>query len=250
MLPPTRHLDFPDCYNARDLGGLPTLDGGTTCWGAIVRADLLTRLTEAGVQALRDHGIRTIVDLREPGEVAAEPSFFSDGADEHIRYINRPLENRRPEVSALIERAQTRAEVYCLVLDHYSKLVAEAMCAIADAPPGGVLIHCHAGKDRTGTVAALLLGLVGVPEEVIIEDYALSQERLRPLWKQMVEEVGGEENADFWLKPTATAEMMHHTLEHLRERYGSVRDYLLSAGLTADELTRLGQRLMENNPAP
>ncbi len=241
---PTRHLDFPNCYNARDLGGLPTLDGGRTRWGAVVRADLLSRLTDEGVQALRDHGIRTIVDLREPGEVAAEPSIFFDNADETIRYLNRPLENRRPEVSALIEQAQTRAEVYCLVLDHYPKLVASTMRAIADAPPGGVLIHCHAGKDRTGMVAALLLGLAGVPDDVIIEDYALSQERLRPLWALMIEEVGGEENANFWLKPTATAEMMHDTLDHLRQRYGGVREYLLEIGLSEEELARLQQRLL------
>ena len=80
----------------------------------------------------------------------------------------------------MIQKAKSRGEVYCIILDHYPDAVAEILRAIVNAPPGGIVIHCHAGKDRTGMVSALLLKLVGVPAELIAADYAESQERDDP----------------------------------------------------------------------
>lgn len=248
---PNRNLDWPACYNVRDLGGLPTVDGGTTRWRAVIRSDIPARLTAEGRQALIDYGVRTIIDLREPNQTVEEPSIFMTptGAANEPVYLNRQLETRQPHVSALIEKGAqrpdfTRADVYNIILDHYPELFAEAMRAIASARPGGVLIHCHGGKDRTGTICALLLGLAGVPDDVIAADYAESQVCLWPLWEEIIAKVGGEENADFWLKPTATAEMMHRTLGHLNDTYGGVRAYLLSTGLAPAELAVLRARLV------
>ena len=240
-----RQLAWEACYNARDLGGLPTIDGGQTRWQAVIRTDLLNRLTALGQRALLDYGVRTIIDLRGPKEVADQPSPFTlaTGITKQLTYLNLPLEKYYPHVSALISRAANRAEVYCIMLDHYPELVATVMQAIANARPGGVVLHCHSGKDRTGTVAALLLSLAGVSPETIAADYAESQERLWPLYEKLVAEAGGEDKADFWLKPTATAEMMHTTLSHLDTKYGSVRNYLMAAGLSPTELAQLQQRL-------
>jgi protein tyrosine/serine phosphatase len=241
----TRYLAWDACYNARDLGGLPTVDGGQTQWGSVIRSDILSRLTETGRQALLDYGVRTVIDLRSPQQVAEEPSAFpsaTPAVNEPV-YLNLPLEEYYPHVSALIHQAQTRAEVYCITLDHYPANVARVLRAIAQAAPGGVVIHCHAGKDRTGVIVALLLDLAGVPADQIAADYAESQARLWPLWEQSIAKVGGVENADFWLKPTATAEMMHTLLAYLRERYGDAVGYLRQAGLREDELTHLRHRL-------
>src|SRR5262249_37071735 len=151
-----RLLAWDGCYNARDLGGLPTLDGSQTRWRAVIRSDLLNRLSGAGVQAMLDYGVRTIIDLRGFQDAQTEPSVFAAPLTNDYRptYLNLPLEHYYPHVSALISKAESRAEVYCIILDHYAAAVVTIMRAIATAQPGGVVVHCHAGKDRTGIVAA------------------------------------------------------------------------------------------------
>src|SRR5262245_14015257 len=113
-----RHLAWAKCYNTRDLGGLPTVDGSETRWQAIIRSDILNRLSSEGQQALLDYGIRTIVDLRGPQEVQTEPSIFA-APTPNLRtptYLNLPIERYNPNVSALISKAASSAEVYCLIL--------------------------------------------------------------------------------------------------------------------------------------
>ncbi len=245
MNPTTRELNWEACYNVRDLGGLPTAQGGATRWGAIVRADLLGRLTPSGQQALIDYGVRTIIDLRSPQQASAEPSAFTTAtgnADEPI-YHNLPVEAYYPHVGQLIRNAQSRAEVYGIVIDHYPANHVAVMRAIIQAPPGGVAIHCHAGKDRTGVIVALLLDLVGVAGELIAEDYAESQIRLWPLYEQIIAKLGDEAQVDFWLKPTATPGMMFALLAHIQQRYGNSRGYLRWAGLSEAELEQLTFKL-------
>jgi protein-tyrosine phosphatase len=235
-----RHLTWQQCYNTRDLGGLPTEDGKETRWQAVVRSDTLSRLTAEGRRALLDYGVCTVIDLRSPQEVAEEPSVSKDN-DYNLAYLNLPLENYYPHVSALIERAETRGQVYCIILDHYPDAVAGVMRAIIEAQAGGIVIHCHSGKDRTGTVSALLLGLSGVPAEIIASDYAESQVRLQPLYEKRVTEVGDE--GSFWTAPTATEETMYMMLDHLDARYGGTEKYLWASGLSSRETERLKNRL-------
>jgi protein-tyrosine phosphatase len=236
-----RRLDWAACYNVRDLGGLATQDGGQTAWRAVVRSDHPGRLTSAGRQALIEYGVRTIIDLRAPHEAQKEPYVFSH-PDAPV-YLNLPLESFVPQVSALISRAANRAEVYGIILDHYPHLMADVMRALADARPGGVMIHCHNGKDRTGMVVALLLCLAGVPEPTIVADYAESQVSLRPLYQATAAQAGSTDYLGFWHRPTATPDMMQAMLAHLAAAYGGVRPYLKAAGLSVNEMERLVNRL-------
>ena len=241
--PTQRHLDWEACYNARDLGGLPTIDGGQTRGQSVIRSDILGRLTAQGRRALIGYGVRTIIDLRSPKEAQGEHSAFTEptGDTDEPAYLNLPLEKYYPHVSELINKAASLAEIYCIILDHYPDAVVDVMRTIANARPGGVVVHCHAGKDRTGIVSALLLGLAGVPAETIAADYAESQIRLWPLYEKIVAEVGGEE--DPWLKPTATPETIHTMLAHVDTTYGGVCQYLEGAGLLPTEMERLKSRL-------
>ena len=240
-----RILDWEGCYNVRDLGGLVTGNGRFTAYGHIIRSDMLSRLTTTGRAALAAYGVQTIIDLRGSHEVKAAPYQF-DGLAQLNRptYRNLPLEKDDPAVSALIHQAKTRPEVYKIILTHYPDAIAAVLQAIAKADKGGVVIHCHAGKDRTGIVVALLLRLAGVTDEVIAADYAASQACLWPLYEKLVTEAGGEEKVDPWLKPIATSTMILEPLAYLDKKYGGVESYLLRTGVTETELEPLRKRLL------
>src|SRR5262245_8359723 len=186
---PARRLSWDACYNIRDLGGYPTSDGGQTRWRSLVRADTLCHLTADGRAALLDYGVRTVVDLRRNDELRIDPNPFAAplGRAGIVTYLNLPLgtgasSDERTAVKAASET--TLEALFCAVLDNYWRGIAAILTAIAGALEGVVLFHCHAGKDRTGIVAGLLLALAGVPNPTIAEDYALSGVCLQPIYAE------------------------------------------------------------------
>ncbi len=239
----SRLLDWEGGLNARDLGGYATEDGRETRWGAVVRSAALGALTEAGRAALADYGVRTIVDLRLPDELEREPNPFAEPGDHGIVYTNVSIID---PAAAPPDAVSTLAEDYLQMLDRYGHGVAQAMAAIARAPEGGVLVHCAAGKDRTGLISALLLGLAGVPAETIATDYALTAELLRPRDEDWLEHGPGEraEREAILARFAPTAEVMLEVLEGLDRRYGGVERYLLAAGVSPADLDRLRDRLV------
>jgi protein-tyrosine phosphatase len=225
--PEHRYLRWNACYNARDLGGLTTVDGARTRRGALVRADSVGRLTEQGRAALEEYGIRTIIDLRFGVEVRDDPSPFLD----HVRIASHNLPLNPNDVAVTRSLAAQRdsgvpypATVNIAYLATHQAQIAAIMRAIAEAPEGGILFHCHAGRDRTGLIAALLLALVGVPATAITADYALSF--------------------------STVAETMDATLAYLESAYDGAAAYLLAAGVTADEIDRIRQRLRDESSPP
>ena len=124
------------------------------------------------------------------------------------------------------------------------------MTAVARAPEGAVLVHCAAGKDRTGLISALLLGLVGVPAETIAADYALTAELLRPRDQEWLEHGPGEraEREAILARYAPTAEVMLEVLHQLDRRHGGVERYLLEAGVAPADLDRLRDRLLAGGP--
>ena len=165
-MPRSRDLSWDGLLNARDLGGHPTEDGAETRWGSVVRADSVRQLSEEGWQAVVDYGIRTVVDLRSEEELAADPPAELPVDAVHVSFFAD-----RPDVFEQVEAASVRAashaeatrEVYLIFLEHFRANVAAAIRAVGGAPEGGVVVHCHGGKDRTGLVTAFLLRLAGVP---------------------------------------------------------------------------------------
>jgi len=238
-----RILDWEGCWNVRDLGGLPAAGGRMTRRGALVRADCLGKLTAAGRCALFDHGVRTVVDLRGPLELAQDPPAFPGGRPGEPDFVNVPLDHQDPAAAPLWAAIRTRADVYRLLLDFYPHALADALRAIATAAPGGVVFHCLGGTDRTGLVAAALLRLAGVPDGAIAEDYALTLERRRPVYEKLVAE-RGEAGLGFWDQLNMTSDQMLATLTYVDERYGGWPAYLLRAGLAPDDIDRLRARLL------
>jgi protein-tyrosine phosphatase len=239
----TRRLGWEGVLNARDLGGYATADGRMTRWGAVVRSDSLAALTPAGREALVDYGVRSIVDLRLPDEVAEQPNPFAEPDTHGVAYANVSFID--PAVGP-VEDITTLVDDYTWMLDRFGAAVAAVMTMIAQAPEGGVLVHCAAGKDRTGLVSALLLGLVGVAPETIAADYALTAECLRPRDEQWLESGPGDraEREQALVRFAPTAEVMLEVLDRLTQRYGGVEAYLLEAGVAPDDLARLRARLV------
>jgi protein tyrosine/serine phosphatase len=226
----------------RDLGGLPTTGGGTTRFGALIRADCLGKLTPAGRRALTDYGVRTVIDLRGPLELADDPPIFPGGRPGEPGFVNTPLDHQDPAAAPLWAAIKTRADVYRLFLDFYPHALAGVLRAIAAAPPGGIVFHCLGGTDRTGLVAAAALRLAGVPDAVIADDYALTLERRRPIYERLVAEKG-EAGLGFWDRLNMTPDQMLATLAYVDERYGGMERYLLDAGLSAADIARVRARL-------
>jgi protein-tyrosine phosphatase len=240
----TRRLAWEGLLNARDLGGYPTADGRRTRWGAVVRSDSLAALTPAGRRALLDYRVRSMVDLRLPAEVVRHPNPFAEPDTHGVAYVNVSFID--PATPPREDEDTRLADDYKGMLDRFRGPVAAVMAAIANAPEGGVLVHCAAGKDRTGLIAALLLGLVGVAPETIAADYALTAECLRPRNQRWLEDGPGDrdERAALLARFAPTAEVMLEVLDHLNQRYGGVEPYLLEAGVVAADLDRLRERLL------
>ncbi len=235
-----RHLEWDGCFNVRDLGGLATADGRHIRRGTLVRSDGLDRLTTAGWAAVRGHGIRTIVDLRNEQEIGPDAAPRPDG----LVTVRVPID----------DCADTAFWEYCWAneLDgsplYYGPFLtqkparcAAAVAAVAHAGPGGVLVHCVAGRDRTGLVTMLLLALAGVRAEDIADDYELSAVRLSALYANLgVEDQAVRVERALARKGTTARDALLTTLAGL-----DVAAYLRSAGTRDEDLASVRARLLE-----
>lgn len=246
-----RDLVWDGCLNVRELGGLPTRDGGTTRFGAVVRADSVRQLSEEGWQALVAHGVRTVIDLRGDHELAEDPPATVPVAVVHVPFMEAN-EAEWKEIESELEAAVAAApdvptatrDVYLIFLERFRVNAAGAVRAVAAAREGGVVIHCAGGKDRTGLLAAFLLHLAGVEDDEIAADYALSEERLRPRHEAWFAAAESDEELERLQRIAQTPRAsMAGVLAELEARYGGVEEYLRGAGVTDEELRLVRARL-------
>ena len=238
----TRELVWDGCANVRDLGGLPTEDGRTTRFERVVRADSVRQLTDAGWEALAAYGVRRIVDLRWHDELAEDPRRDLD-----VEVVHVPVfpDLGDPAWEAAEANLGDRGREYAWLLDTGVDRFARAVESVADAPAGPVVVHCAAGKDRTGLVSALILRLAGVPHEAIVEDYVLSGRNLEHLIGPWVDAAPDpkERGRRIYLGLTPPA-AIEHAVEEVERRHGSVEEYLRSGGASRDTLARARERLL------
>jgi len=174
-----RSLNWSGCVNVRDLGGLRTRDGLLTNWHSVVRSDNPAYQNPTGWEAATQYGIRTAtlrtlrsaddeaLDRSVPSGITIHPVFIEDATDAHFK-------------ARCVENDFWLTQLYFReMLDGWPERCAEALAAVAQARPGAVVISCGRGCDRTGLVAFLLLGLVGVVTDDIVEDWELSIDRVR-----------------------------------------------------------------------
>jgi protein-tyrosine phosphatase len=266
-------IELDELANLRDVGGVPTTDGGTIASGRLLRSDNLQTLTDADVDALLALGVTDVVDLRSDYEADAEGpgpltktdvahhhhSFFrewregvgedkadeSDGAEERPEAVPDealPWVDLEPSVSLENEVAGVYLSY---VVDRPDSVVA-GLRHIAEAE-GAALVHCAAGKDRTGTLVALALTLAGADREAVIADYAASSERAQRILDRLLasdtyaENLRGRPLSSHLSRP----ETMRAFLDHVDEAYGGVEPMLQQLGWTADDTARLRAKLRD-----
>jgi hypothetical protein len=193
--------------------------------------------------------VRTIVDLRLPSEREADPPHPPSVEIVHFPLGDEPGSRERAEVDALIRRTRDLGRIYrrlyARMLERFAPGIASAVAAIGRSPGDCVLVHCFAGKDRTGLVSALTLRLAGVAVDDIADDYGLSGDNIVPLLESWIAEASSEDERQLRTVIGASpAEAMPEVLAELERRHGSVRDYLLDAGADADDLERTRSRLL------
>ncbi|WP_419706654.1 tyrosine-protein phosphatase [Promicromonospora sp. NFX87] len=227
------HLDWPGCLNVRDLGGLPLTGGGTVRERALVRSESPSFLTDDGVAAATAYGLSRIIDLRRPAEIDLEPSRLAG-----LTALHLPVQEPGDPIEG------PWVPLYTGLLDRRPELFARAVAAVADAPEGPVLVHCAAGKDRTGLVVALALSLVGADLDALADDYELTNERLAPRYAAP----GAVLDLTVGREIPPTRHVILGALEHLRTRHGSVEAYLTRNGLTPGHVRALRTRLTAPSP--
>ncbi len=242
---PQHKLHFPATFNARDLGGYETANGHQTRLKSFVRSDNLRRLTPEGVQAVLDYGVRTVIDLRWPFELEMDLNPFATQTGA-VQFV--PVSLFGDSWETWTERAPNYDEElgYTHILDNFQPEMKRVMQALAHAPEGGVLFHCHAGKDRTGMVAMVLLSLAEVPADIIAADYAISAEYLKPEFEQYLSQFTDPiEREKVVQDQQCPPENALQVLAHLDARYGGAAAYLGEIGLQADEIESLRARLIQ-----
>ncbi|MBB6100129.1 protein-tyrosine phosphatase [Deinobacterium chartae] len=243
MTETTRRLALEGSLNIRELGGHRTLSGQRVRPQRLLRGDSLHRLTPEAQQQLLEYGLTTVLDLRQPDELQQAPSVFAQHG--RVTYLNLPLfAALAPE--QLGQGNQDLPALYCLTLDHCHAAIRRALTEIERAD-GTVLFHCAVGKDRTGLLAALLLGALGVSEQDIIADYAVSARNLEPQFAPLLAQAAarGEDLQHLQHISRSDPEFMEHTLEHLRRTYGGIEGYYHFLGLDAGFITSLRSRFLE-----
>lgn len=234
------------CNNFRELGGLPTAGGQRLRRRLLFRADGLHCLTPEGVRTVCEElAIRHVVDLRSSGERRLDG--LGPLADQAVKIHHVPLfdgevaQGERPPTTGA-----TLGDLYFAMLRFAAQPIAQVVRTLAEADAPAVF-HCAAGKDRTGVISAVLLGGLGVPDEVVVADYAASREGLEAVIERLMESEGYREMFAALPPDTlhAEPETMIRLIAQVRDAYGGMRGYLAEIGVDEPVLERLSERLLE-----
>ncbi len=250
-----RHIPLDGGANLRDIGGYRTTDGRYVRWGQVYRSGTLAGLNDSDMVTLSGLGLQVVCDLRSDTEVQDTP----DRLPAHTRYVRAPVNadrrgDRRARLWALLfdkQRLMTMIpEIYRRVIDDHADAFGIVLRQLADPANLPALFHCTAGKDRAGLTAALLLLVLGVPEDVVIADYSLSN-RHYAFYARYTQHyvrrlaVFGVTSADMYPLLTADPQTLKGALGYMVEKYGSVTAYLRDrAGVDEPTLERIKANLL------
>jgi protein tyrosine/serine phosphatase len=240
-----RRIPLTGSFNFRDFGGLRTAEGRTVRSGRLFRSDELHRLTPEDVETLTGFGIRNLLDLRSHPEVASRRAelLFARG----VGHRHLPMSD---DVKIDPERLKAMAtaslgEIYARYLDARREMIGTVFGVLAEESTYPAIVHCAGGKDRTGVISAFVLRVLGVPDEEIIADYALTDAAMPRMIAALRQETG---EAFLEYPPQvlrAVPETMRGFLSLLDEKFGSADNYLAEAGVSASMLEQVRNLLLE-----
>lgn len=254
----SRLVPLEGSFNFRDLGGYAVQGGRSTRWGRLYRADALHELTTEDVLRLRELGLRTVVDLRTERELERSgrgPLEIEGVAFHHLAVVKEGVRgdgtsDRAAEgesVAAPAPAGDDLAERYLWYLEVGRDSLVEALNLMGAEEQYPLVFHCAAGKDRTGVLAALVLGILGVEREVIVADYVITAERLRFIMERWLAEPGFAERMARVpaSRFSVEASTMEAFLDTLQSRYGGAHQWALGAGVSATVLDQMTALLLE-----
>jgi protein-tyrosine phosphatase len=243
-----RRVELAGPLNFRDLGGYPTGNGQRVKWGRVFRSDSLHHLTDLDGGRLGELGVRTALDFRAHDELVEVGIGRLGELD--IQHVHLPTIDRAINVPRPVDWTPptSAAAVYLTMMEHGANAYAAALDAIADPGNLPAVFFCMAGKDRTGVFSAVLLGVLGVGDDDVVADYAMTHEvidelhartrAVRPniddVWSRLPQDILG-----------AHAATMEGLLELVRARWESMTGYARDIGVSAETIRRLQDELLE-----
>jgi len=231
-------LPLKGSYNTRDLGGYPTYDGTATRFNQFLRSDEVGYLDKEDIEFLKEYGVKTVIDLRTVDEIEQIPNPFENEPSIKFHHISLISEAMIQEMTESFNTVSMDVN-YINTLEKEKRSIARVLKVILESEVGCVLFHCSAGKDRTGLIAMLLLGIAGVDHQDIITNYEPSFANIshNPRVKKMI-------MRDVPAMMLSNYTFMQKTLKHIDYKYGSIKDYVKSLGFIHSEINQIRNRLV------
>lgn len=229
-----RHIPLAGSYNIRDLGGYSTPSGKKTRWKKILRSGDMHNLTSDTKNALVALGVCTIVDLRRSAELHEKPNALASSSQVSYHHHDLWGDLVAPDRSDYHDASDWWFSHYSMLLDQHRSQVCEAFSTVANPENWPLVFHCAAGKDRTGVMSGLLLSLVGVSNQTISKDYALSAHFLLGRFYEITppSEIPSGFGWRDYQREHCPSRAMGRTQKHLESVYGGVEGYFIGGGIS------------------
>jgi len=251
-----RRVPLEGSVNFRDLGGYETSDGRRVKWGQVFRSDNLGRLTDQDVSFVKRMGIRMVCDFRTPAEAKKLPDRLPQ--TDRGRYLHLPIQHGEFDPAGTFEKIRNgdiewmteefMIKGYIKNIDDFAPVWATLLKILADGSKRPLVFHCTGGKDRAGVCAALILLLLGVPEETVIHDHGLSNLYIAAVLEKIYDQIRSDGVDPKQVAPyfTAPKNAIKAVLRHIRRAYGSAAEYLINkAGVDEKVVAQLREDLLE-----
>lgn len=240
-----RRITLEGSHNFRDLGGYPAANGRMIQWRKLFRSDGLNRLSTADVKIINELGLRTVFDLRSPVEL--ETDGLSPIYDHGVLHLHTPFFPYRDQHPADRRRLEGEFhDLYLRMLETAQPAIREVFTRLAEDETYPAVYHCAAGKDRTGVLSALILRALGVDDETIIADYALSTEYITPFLEERFNSGDLRERYQH-IKPEmlrAEPETMRRVLSMFDEQFGPGQAVVRELGVSDVQIETLRDKLL------
>lgn len=229
-----RHIHLHGCFNFRDVGGYRVGRGGSVRWGRLYRSGGPLGLSASDEQTIASLGLATVLDLRTTQEVETRGGFGPVAPGATVLHL--PMTDLLPPDDQLARWGDPRfvAEQYRTMLEEAAPMLCEGLAVLTDPSAYPALVHCSAGKDRTGMFVAVVLGLLGVSRADIVYDYGLSREGMRRLIDWLSENVPDQRLALSRYTPAVLAAdpaSMTALIDAMTADFGSFAGYVEHLGV-------------------